>query len=1042
MDKKKTILNEVEYVENPFLRQLERLGWSILRAGEKGKGDPSVTFREGFTEVILEKKLREALLQINPWLQEDQLAPIVRELIIPTNTGGLIENNRYVLEKLLEGTSTENKSTGRPEGVHFIDFANPDKNEFLAISQFKVNIPGTEKHIIPDIVLFVNGLPLVIVECKSAYLPDPMGEAIEQLMRYQNRRGDEPEGNPKLFWYNQILVATSKQICRYASITGEFEHFIEWKDPYPYGLNDIETEGSESVTSQQIFVQGVCEKKNLLDIIQSFIIFQDGGKGKLIKVTPRYQQFRTVSKIIKRLHSGQTSIQKGGIVWHTQGSGKSLTMMMVVRKMYHDPKLTAYKTIFITDRTDLETQLGKTAKGIGYTLKVARTISQLKEYLSNNTPDLVMGMIHKFQEHDLMQEFPLLNESEKVLVLIDEAHRSQFKLLGANLNKSLPNSVKIAFTGTPIDKVEETFGDYIDKYTIRQAVDDGVTVEIIYEGRTHNAAIKDADAMNRKFEDVFADADEETQALIQGRYTWKAYLEAEETIKEKAEDMLKHYLGQIFPNGFKAQVVAVSRLAAIKYKLALDALLADKIWIDAYLASLESKAEIKTDREQLLRMKIEVIISGGNNDDPAMRPYTDDTEHEKIITSFKLPFGKANESGVAGNVGIIIVQSMLLTGFDAPIEQVMYLDDVIREHNLLQAIARVNRIEKNKQAGFIVDYVGVANHLRKALSNFREEDIEETLKVVKDAGRDMDELQYAKAAIIDFFHKYDIKNTDDIDVCVDLLADDEVRNDFLALFRKLSSAMDKALPKPEALKFAKDLKQFGFVAQVARNRYRDEKLNLRDVSKKVRDIIDEYLVSMGVDPKIPPTPIFDEKFELKIKEKTPKVKTEELKHAITDYIEKHEDEDPELYARFSEKLEKMLQQYHENWELLAKELELLRIEMRQGREGEESFGLDRKKELPFLGLLKKEIYGIQDLSELNEEQKDLLVQTTKDILERIKTDIAMVDFWNNVPAQRRLKGYIASHLLTVFKSNEAMFNKRIILSQKITELAFHLYGKN
>jgi type I restriction enzyme R subunit len=1040
MEKKKLILNEKEYVEEPLLRQLERLGWSILRAGEEGKGDPGITFRESFSDVLMESKLRESLLRLNSWLQEDQLTPLVREMTAPNVTGGLVENNRYVLEKLLENTSAENRKTGRPETVRFIDFTNPDANEFLAVSQFKVNIPGTEKHIIPDITLFVNGLPLVLIECKSAYLPDPMGEAIEQLMRYQNRRGDEPEGNAKLFWYNQLLVATSKQICRYASITGEYEHFIEWKDPYPYTLNDIETEGSDAVTSQQIFVQGVLEKKNLLNLIQSFIIFQDGGKGKVIKVTPRYQQFRTVNKIIERLHSGKTPLQKGGIVWHTQGSGKSLTMMMVVRKMYHDPALTAYKTLFITDRTDLETQLGKTARGIGYTLKVASNIAKLKEFLSTRTPDLIMGMIHKFQEHDLMQEFPMLNDSDKVLVLIDEAHRSQFKLLGANLNKSLPNSVKIAFTGTPIDKTEETFGDYIDKYTIRQAVDDGVTVEIIYEGRTHNASIKDAEAMNRRFEDVFADADEDTQALIQGRYTWKAYLEAEETIKEKAEDMLKHYVSQIFPNGFKAQVVAVSRLAAIKYKQALDTLLADKTWIDAFTTSLQSQAGITIDKEQLLQMKVEVIISGGNNDDPSMRPYTNEDEHDKSIASFKLPFGKKNEDGLEGNVGILVVQSMLLTGFDAPIEQVMYLDDVIREHNLLQAIARVNRVEKNKQAGFIVDYVGVANHLRKALSNFKDEDIEETLEVVKDEGRDLDELQFAKSSLIDFFHKYDVKNTDDIEVCIDLLADDEVRNDFLAIFRKFSNAMDKALPKPEALKFAKDLKHFGFVAQVARNRYRDEKLNLRDVSKKVRDIIDEYLISMGIDPKIPPTPIFDEKFELKIKEKTPKAKAEELKHAITDYIEKHEDEDPELYGRFSEKLEKMLQQYHENWELLAKELEMLRIEMRQGREGEENYGLDRKKELPFLGLLKKEVYGVKDLAELSPEQKENLVRITKDILERIKADVSMVDFWNNVSAQRRLKGYIASHLLTEFKANETMFNKRLILSQKITELAFHLYG--
>ena len=220
-----------------------------------------------------------------------------------------------------------------------------------------MNIPGTENHIIPDIVLFVNGLPGV-VECKSAYLPDPIGEAVEQLMRYQNRRGDTKEGNEKLFWYNQFLVATSRQICRYSSITGEFEHFIEWKDPYPFKLSDIDLEGSEaSPSSQHLFVQGVLATRNFLDIVRSFIIFQDGPKGKLIKVLPRYQQYRAVLKILDRLKSSKSPAEKGGIVWHTQGSGKSLTMMMAVRKMYRDRELSGYKTVFITDRTDLEKQL-------------------------------------------------------------------------------------------------------------------------------------------------------------------------------------------------------------------------------------------------------------------------------------------------------------------------------------------------------------------------------------------------------------------------------------------------------------------------------------------------------------------------------------------------------------------------------------------------------------------------------------------------------------------------------------------------------------
>lgn len=1038
------LLNEKEYVEEPFLRQLDRLKWSILRAGEEGKGDPKVTFREGFNEVILEKKLCEALLRINSWLKEDQLAPIIREITTPNITGGLIENNRYILEKLLENTSAENSKTKRPDTVRFIDFEHPEQNEFLAISQFKVNIPGTEKHIIPDIVLFINGLPIGVIECKSAYLPDPMGEAIEQLMRYQNRRGDDKEGNEKLFWYNQLLIATSRQICRYSTITGEFEHFNLWKDPYPYRLSDIDTEGGDAVTSQQVLIQGILAKQNLLDIIQSFIIFQNGPKGKLIKILPRYQQYRTVCKIVERLKSGATPREKGGIVWHTQGSGKSLTMMMAVRKMYRDRELSGYKTVFVTDRTDLEKQLKGTAKSIGYTVNVADSIAKLKELLRTNTPDLIMAMIHKFQEHELMQEFPVLNESEKIFVMIDEAHRSQYKYLGANLNKSLPCSVKVAFTGTPIDRTETAFGAYIDKYSIRQAVDDGVTVEIIYEGRAHKAFVSKPDDMDKRFMDVFPEASQsqEVQEEIRRR-EWKAYLEAKETISAKAEDMLKHYLAHIFPNGFKGQVVAVSRVAAIRYKKAFDALLSNDLWIDNFINKLEEETQIVVNRELLKRMRVEVVISGSPNDEPEMQKYTDENEHDKIIESFKLPFDKVADSGISGYVGIIIVQSMLLTGFDAPMEQVMYLDDVIREHNLLQAIARVNRVEKNKHAGFVIDYVGIVRHLREVLSKFEEKDTAEILEVFKDQARDLDELAFAKTALEEFFKKYEILDINDVDACVDILADEEARNDFLVLFKQLSAAMDKALPRPEALKFVQDMKRFAFISQVARNRYRDEKFNLRDASKKIRDIVDEYLVSCGVDPKIPPVPIFSEKFKVQLrKEESPRAQAEELKSAIAEHINKHMEDDPELYERFSQRLEKLLREYKENWEILARELEVLLEEIRKGRGSEESFGFDPKTEMPFLGLLKKEVFGVKDLSSLNQEQLDLLIQTTKDILELIQRDIQLVDFWNNIPAQRRLKGYIASHLLTAFRSNTELFNRRIAISQRIMELAFHLYGRN
>ncbi|NLB49417.1 MAG: type I restriction endonuclease subunit R, partial [Erysipelotrichia bacterium] len=880
-------------------------------------------------------------------------------------------------------------------------------------------------NIIPDIVLFINGLTVGVVVCYSASVPVPMGESIEQLMRYQCHRGESKEGSEKLFWYNQFVIATCRQTAKYSSITGEFEHFIEWKDPYPAKLTDIETEGGETVNSQQVLIEGLLARQNLLDIIQSFVLFQENDKGKLIKVVPRYQQYRTVCKIVERLKTGKTPIEKGGIVWHTQGSGKSLTMMMVVRKMNRVDGLTGYKIVFITDRKDLQKQLGDTAKTIGYEVKIAKSVVDSKRLLSNNTPDIVMAMIHKFQE-DKIEEFnpgyfDFYNESEKILVMIDEGHRTQYGVLAACLNQAMPNAVKIAFSGTPIKLTEETFGSYIDKYTIRQAVDDGVTVEIIYEGRTHSAGVSDQEAMNAKFEEVFSVVSDETRHDILGRYTWRAYLEAEETIREKAKDMLKHYLTHIFPNGFKAQVVAVSRVAAVRYKKAFDALLADEALIAEWSQEIQSRYERKTgiDSVRMKKLRAEIIISGVHNDKPELAEYTDSSKHDEIISSFKLPFDKITEDGTTGDVGILIVQSMLLTGFDAPIEQVMYLDNIIREHNLLQAIARVNRVDHNKQCGFIVDYVGVAKHLREALSSFIDkEDVDEILSAVKDNSKDIDELKFAQSELADFFKKFDVADINDLDACVSVLGDEEVRNDFVILWKNFNSAMDKVLPNPAALPFVKDLKRYGFVSVAAKNKYRDERLNIKDASTKIRDIIDEFLISQGVDSKIPPLPIFSEKFQLKIKEeKTDRAKAEELKNGIAEHIEDHLEEDPELYERFSEKLEKLLREYKDNWELLAKELEALLEEIRQGREGEENYGFDRTKEMPFLALLKKEIFGIKDLAELDQEQRDLLIQTTKDILERINDDIHETGFWQKTGSQKKLKAFIAFNLLTTFQGN-------------------------
>ncbi|HOK80498.1 MAG TPA: type I restriction endonuclease subunit R [bacterium] len=1066
-----TRLDEEYFVENRFLAHLQRIGWKIYRQNKDNpedtkeiirftdNGEPvyggSIKFRESFKVVILENELKESIKSINPWIENAQINEVVRRITIP-QSNSLLEANREIHDLLLENTSvSENRKTGeRSPTVRYIDFQNPENNSFIAISQFKLNIPGTEKHIIPDIVLFVNGLPLVVVECKSPAIADPINEAITQLLRYSNRRGTK-EGNEKLFWYNLFVVASSNQVAKLGTITAEHEHFNEWKDPYPFKISDI---SEKTITKQDILIQGTLAKNNLLDILRIFTLFIEDPKGTgVIKIAPRYQQFRTVKKIIQRIKQGKTPEEKGGIVWHTQGSGKSLTMMQTVRAMFRDPELSGFKIVFVTDREKLEKQLKDTSKSVGYTVNHADTIERLKELLRTDTPDVIMAMIHKFQERELKTQFPELNRSKKILVMIDEAHRSQYKLLGANLRKALPNSIKIAFTGTPIEKTEMTFGDYIDKYSIRQSIEDGVTVEIVYEGRTHSAELSDEENANARFEDVFHSFDVEEKQRIMGKYTWRAYLEDEDVIKDKAKDMIEHYITHVFPNRFKGQVVAASRLAAIRYKEKLEHALKEKI------AELEKHNPGNVDLETLKRLKIAVVISGSPNDDPQIykREFIDKDEHDRNIKSFKLSFDKKDEeTGVTGDVGIVVVNEMLITGFDAPIEQVMYLDNVLKEHNLLQAIARVNRVYKNKSCGFVVDYVGVLKHLKEALAIYADDDIEEICQVVVNKSKTKDELKYTHSQIENFFKKFEIDNwRENFEECVDLLVDEEIRDEFIALVRNLNKAIDKVLPDPEALKYTTDLKIINFIKESARHRYRDDKLSIKDVSMKIREIVEAYLISQGVNPKIPPLPLFSDDFIAKVNKKTPKAKVEELEYAIREHIEKHFEEDPEFYERFSDRLKKILEEYKENWDLLAQELENLRSEIKKGRESEQTFGLDPKNEMPFFGLLKGMIFGKQPLEQLGEKNIEFLVNLTQDVLSIIKNEITSVDFWENETKQKKLKSYIISHLLEhiaprrqannlvadgttsyMNKYEDSIFNKRNEIAQRLFELAYHIYG--
>ena len=317
-------LDERNHIEKPVLDQLEGLGWSIIDLDTKQT--PAETFRENFTEVVMLPVLRQQLKMINPWLEDDQVEDVVKQLTASFPGTGLIQNNQHVLKLLLECTSvSENRKTGeKSQDVRFVDFAHLDNNNFIAVCQFKVRIRGTEHHIYPDIVLFLNGLPVVVVECKSPKVKEPIPEAIDQLMRYSEQRGAKGEGSAELFYYNQFIVTTCRQEAKFGTITTPSQkHFYRWADPFPRTLNDLD-HGAGSPNDQQRLVAGMCDRNNLLDIIRAFTLFSTSDKGETVKVVGRYQQFRAVKLAVERLLEGGTPRDRSGIIWHTHRAPASL----------------------------------------------------------------------------------------------------------------------------------------------------------------------------------------------------------------------------------------------------------------------------------------------------------------------------------------------------------------------------------------------------------------------------------------------------------------------------------------------------------------------------------------------------------------------------------------------------------------------------------------------------------------------------------------------------------------------------------------------
>ena len=889
-------LREFNHAEDPARRLLERLGWTyaswealaVERPDERG--------------VLLKGRLRRALLRLNEWMTEEQAERTIFDLEHVDATG--MARNQAVHEYLTYGMPLNvDGSRGRETRiVRFFCFEHPEGglNEFVVTSQFRVrrgnerqDLEDDERVVKPDLVLFVNGIPMVVMEAKSPSLLEVWkSQAVRQLRRYQEAGPEwHGAGAPELFHYNFLCVAHCGAAAAYATLGAPENVYMEWKSVRPYSEDEVRQRFGVEPQGQAQLIVGLLSPSTLLDVLRDYVVYEP-ERGRLIKKLPRYQQYRAVGTALERIRTGHKPEERGGVVWHTQGSGKSLTMLWVATKLRREPRLGNPTIVVVTDRRQLDKQIANTFERCGFPApEQASSTRHLHQLLTTGAGRTVMTTIQKFEDALTTPtgSLEVLNPSENVIVMVDEAHRTQYGTLGALMSRALPNATLIGFTGTPIDKgfrrsTMRRFGALIDSYTIPQSVADGATVPIFYEARLPELAIEGPETLDRLFDAMFGDEPDEVQEQIRRRYANKETVaEAEQRIQMIALDIAEHFKSKVRPNGFKAQMVTPSRAAALRYAEHLKS-----FGISAY-----------------------PIITSSHNDGPEFK-VARDIDQEQITNAFVDPEGEPE---------VLVVVDMLLTGFDAPPEQVLYLDRSIQEHGLLQAIARVNRrfshehdgVLTEKKHGLVVDYHGVSRDLQKALSSFEWPDVQDTMTELEEEPGPVIE-----AVAIQAEAHFKGRGLGDTWACVSLFAPDaSTEGDFKAdLFERFNSdykrfaaLMDRYLPDPRALDYVGRLARLTEIRAYVRAQFLREDANVdwTDIGAKVKRLVDER-IDARVRELMKPVSVLDGDFEQKIAALPhDEARASIMEHAIRAEIHERLAENPVFYEKLSQQLARIIE---------------------------------------------------------------------------------------------------------------------------------------
>ncbi|MFA5866200.1 MAG: type I restriction endonuclease subunit R [Phycisphaerae bacterium] len=985
-------------IEKPAIEIFQSLGYGYQNCYYETFGTNSTLGRETPSDVVLKPRLRNTLIQINSEILSEAIEGAIEELTRDRSSLNPVTANREIYQMLRDGVKVLVK---QPDGseeiqvVKVIDFDNLSNNDFFWASQFWVTGEMYKRR--ADLVGFINGLPLIFIELKASH------KRLENA--YRDNLRDYKTTIPQLFWYNALIILSNGFQSRIGSITADWEYFAEWKK--------INSEGEEGIVSLDTIIRGTCEKAKFIDLLENFTLFQNKD-GSFIKILAKNHQYLGVNNAIesfKRIRENQGRL---GVFWHTQGSGKSFSMIFfsqkILRKFRGD-----YTFLIITDRDDLDDQIYGNFQDAGAVTEQkvqAESCEHLRRLLRENHRN-IFTLIQKFQVPP-GQKYPLLSERSDIIVITDEAHRSQYDTLAMNMRTALPNAAFIAFTGTPLivgeEKTRETFGDYVSIYDFKQSIDDGATVPLYYENRIPELQLKNED-LDEDFAQIIEEAllDEDQEKKLEREFARQYHLITRNDRLDKiAEDIVAHFINRGYMG--KAMVVSIDKPTAVKmfnkvqtaWKKYLENLKAE-------LKKTEDQGTKKTLKEKIQFMQetdMAVVVSGEQNEEDKFKKLGLDIKpHRLRVVKEDLDDKFKDEKDP---FRIVFVCAMWMTGFDVPCLSTIYLDKPMRNHTLMQTIARANRVFRDKSNGLIVDYIGVFRNLQKALAIYgsgtggtakggetpvkpKSDLLKELTKAIDETSVFCREKGVDPKRIIEAEKLHRVKALDD---AVDaLLVNEETKKKYLTLSGNVIKLYKGILPDPEAVKFTEICVLFKIIAEKIRSL--SSEVDISEVMNQVETLLDDSIETDGYVIDRPFGPEGDHIIDLskidfealkRIFAKGHKhIQIEKLKGKLNAKM-KQMIRQNRTRISFLEKFQALIDEYNtgtEDLDLFFNKLLLFAQELNEEDKRSISENLSQE-ELAIFDLLKK--------SDLTKKEVNQIKQVSRTLLETLKKEKLVLDW--------------------------------------------------